>query len=69
MFAPPEDTVAAVKGWLTSYGIHGSRIVHSDNKGWISFDATAEEAEGLLLAEFHEHEHKHGPKVRVGCDR
>jgi tripeptidyl-peptidase-1 len=69
MFAPPEDTVAAVKEWLTSSGIHGSRIVHSDNKGWIAFEATVEEAEALLLAEFHEHEHRESPNLRVGTDR
>ncbi len=69
MFAPHEDTVQAVKEWLTSFGIHDSRIVHSDNKGWLAFDATVEEAERLLLTEFHEHEHQHSSKVRVGCDK
>jgi tripeptidyl-peptidase-1 len=69
MFAPEEETVANIKEWLTGFGIHGSRIVHSDNKGWIAVDVTVEEAEALLLTEFHEHEHKHSPKVRVGCDK
>jgi tripeptidyl-peptidase-1 len=69
MFAPPEDTVAAVKGWLTSSGIDASRILHYDNKGWLAFDATAEEAEGLFGAEFHEHEHSKSPSVRIGCDK
>lgn len=69
MFAPPEDTVAAVKEWLTSSGIHGSRIVHSENKGWIAFEASVEEAEALLLAEFHEHEHTESANLRVGTDR
>jgi tripeptidyl-peptidase-1 len=69
MFAPLEDTVAAVKGWLTSSGIDASRILHYDNKGWLAFDATAEEAEGLFGAEFHEHEHSKSPSVRIGCDK
>ncbi|KAL1979563.1 hypothetical protein VTN96DRAFT_5563 [Rasamsonia emersonii] len=69
MFAPTEETVEAVKEWLTSFGIHHSRIVHSDNKGWLAFDATVDEAERLLLTEFHEHEHKHSSKVRIGCDK
>ncbi|MCJ1355544.1 MAG: hypothetical protein MMC33_005536 [Icmadophila ericetorum] len=69
MFAPPEETVNAVREWLTSFGIHDSRIVHSDNKGWLAFDATVDEAERLLHTEFYEHEHKHTPNVRVGCDQ
>jgi tripeptidyl-peptidase-1 len=69
MFAPLEDTVVAVKEWLTSYGIDSLRIVHSDNKGWIAFDATAKEAEGLLLTEFYGYEHKYSSKVRVGCNK
>ena len=69
MFAPEEETVANIKAWLTGFGIHDSRVIHSDNKGWIAVDVTVEEAEGLLLTEFHEHEHKHSPKVRVGCDK
>lgn len=68
MFAPAEESVQAVRGWLTIFGIHESRVVHSDNKGWIVFDATVEEAEKLLLAEYYEHEHRHSPRIRVGCD-
>ena len=69
MFAPSEETVAAVKGWLTSSGIDVSRIFHYDNKGWLAFDATTEEAERLLSAEFHEHEHTKSANVRIGCDQ
>jgi subtilase family serine protease len=69
MFAPPEETVSAVMDWLTSSGIHRDRLVHTDNKGWIAFDASVQEVEGLLLTEFYEHEHKHSEKIRVGCDK
>ncbi|KUJ11542.1 subtilisin-like protein [Mollisia scopiformis] len=68
-FAPEEETVANIKEWLTDFGIHGGRIVHSENKGWIAVDVTVEEAESLLLTEFHEHEHKLTSKIRVGCDK
>jgi tripeptidyl-peptidase-1 len=68
MFAPAEESVKAVREWLIMFGIHESRIVHSDNKGWIAFDATVEEAEKLLLTEYYEHEHRHSPRIRVGCD-
>ena len=68
MFAPAEETVQAVREWLLMFGIHDSRVVHSDNKGWLAFDATVEEAEKLLLTEYYEHEHRHSSNVRVGCD-
>ncbi|KAH6681702.1 peptidase S8/S53 domain-containing protein [Halenospora varia] len=67
-FAPVDEAVEAVKEWLHNFGIHHSRVVHSDNKGWLAFDASVDEAERLLLTEFHEHEHKHSAKIRVGCD-
>jgi tripeptidyl-peptidase-1 len=69
MFAPEDDTVNAVRDWLISTGIHPSRLVHSDNKGWLAFEASVEEAESLFLTEYYEHEHQHSSKVRVGCDR
>jgi tripeptidyl-peptidase I len=69
MFAPEDEIVQAVKEWLLSSGIHDSRVVHSENKGWLAFDASIEEAERLLLAEFHEHEHPDTSKTRVGCDK
>jgi len=68
MFAPPEETVSIVKEWLNFYGIDNTRIADFDNKGWLAFDASVEEVERLLLAEFHEHGHKYSSKVRVGCD-
>lgn len=68
-FAPEEEAVASIKEWLTDFGIHGARIVHSENKGWIACDVTVEEAESLLLTEFHEHEHKLTSKIRVGADK
>jgi tripeptidyl-peptidase-1 len=69
MFAPDHGIVKAVKEWLIYSGIHDSRIVHSDNKGWLAFDASVEEAERLLLTEFYEHEHPDTSKIRVGCDK
>ncbi|KAI9742807.1 MAG: hypothetical protein M1818_003536 [Claussenomyces sp. TS43310] len=59
-FAPTPETVATVRTWLVSSGIADERITHSDNQGWLAFDATAEEAENLLHAEYHEY---HVPKA------
>lgn len=67
-FAPEEATVSSIKKWLEEFGIHGSRIVQSDNKGWIAVDVTVEEAEALLDTEYYEHEHATSSSVRVGCD-
>ncbi|KAI9712697.1 MAG: hypothetical protein M1820_001318 [Bogoriella megaspora] len=55
-FQPPAETVAAVKSWLVDAGITSKRITHSDNKGWLAFDATTAEAEKLLQTEYHEFE-------------
>jgi tripeptidyl-peptidase-1 len=68
IFAPADEAVEAVKAWLISSGIADGRIVHSDNKGWLAFDASVEEAERLLKAEYYEHEHRSSMNVRVGCD-
>lgn len=68
MFAPSDTAVQAVREWLINSGIHDSRIAHSDNKGWLAFDATVEEVENLLHAEYYEHEHRHSENLRVGCD-
>ncbi|PYH95640.1 subtilisin-like protein [Aspergillus ellipticus CBS 707.79] len=68
LFAPSNEAVEAVREWLIASGIDSSRVVHSDNKGWLAFDAYAHEAERLLLAEFHEHESAASSRIRVGCD-
>lgn len=68
-FAPADEAVEAVKEWLRGSGIADSRIVHSDNKGWIAFDGFAEEAERLFKTEYYEHEHKANSNIRVGCDQ
>lgn len=69
MFSPSEEAVEAVREWLDSAGIHNSRVVHSDNKGWLAFDAYAHEAENLFLAEFYEHEHMSTDSIKIGCDK
>lgn len=68
IFAPADETVEAVKAWLVSAGISASRIVHSENRGWLAFDASVEEAERMLKTEYYEHEHSSSTRVRVGCD-
>lgn len=69
MFAPSQEAVDSVREWLESSGIDRSRVVHSDNKGWIAFDAYAHEAERLFLAEFYEHKHVSSSSMKIGCDK
>ena len=66
-FAPSQDSVDAVKDWLTTSGISGDRISQTDSFGWLKFDATVGEAEGLLKTEFYRHEHDTG-KPHIACD-
>lgn len=68
MFAPSEKAVVDVRNWLISSGIADDRIVHSDNKGWLAFDATAAEMESLLNAEYYNFEHSSADRVAVACD-
>ena len=67
-FAPSAATVNAVREWLVSTGIDHRRITVSDNRGWIAFDATVEEAEDLLGAQYHEYGHSDEDKYTLGCE-
>jgi tripeptidyl-peptidase-1 len=69
VFSPDEKTINAVKKWLTNFGISSSRITRSDNQGWLAFDATTEEAEGLLHTEYHAYEHVPTGTMSPACDR
>lgn len=69
MFAPSEEAVEELRQWLHASGIEPARIVHSENKGWLAFDAYAHEAENLFLAEFHEHTHMGTSSMKIGCDK
>ena len=68
-FAPAEETIEAVKEWLHSSGIHPDRIAHSDNKGWLAFDATAAEMEDLLHTEYYAYEHAEQGTTATSCEQ
>jgi tripeptidyl-peptidase-1 len=69
MFSPSAETVAAVKQWLVNSGISANRVTHSDNKGWLAFDASAAEAESLMGTEYHTYEHSVTGHVATACDQ
>ena len=68
MFAPSEKAVTDVRNWLITSGISDKRIVHSDNKGWLAFDATTEEMENLVHAEYYNFGHSSADRLAVACD-
>ncbi|KAL1615957.1 hypothetical protein SLS56_011628 [Neofusicoccum ribis] len=56
-FAPSSETVDTVKSWLASAGIATERVKTSQGLNWIEFDATVDEAESLLMTEYHVYHH------------
>ena len=67
-FAPNVQTIRAVREWLISAGIPGDEITIADNKGWLAFDATVEQAETLFRAQYYTHNHHETDKYTIGCD-
>ena len=69
LFSPSEEAVTAVLTWLESSGISKQRIVHSDNKGWLAFDAKMDEVERLLETEYYRYEHLISGGNTIACDQ
>lgn len=65
-FAPRPETVEVVTAWLEAAGISPERIHQSQSLGWLKFDATVNEAQNLLKAEYHRYQHSSG-KPHVAC--
>lgn len=53
MFAPTAETVETITQWLSSTGISMTRVQTSASRGWMSFEATVDEAERLLNTQYH----------------
>lgn len=66
-FAPKQESVDAVTEWLKNSGIAPERISKSQSMGWLQFDATVAEAEGLLKTRYYLHRHKLTGKPHVAC--
>ena len=67
-FAPSIESVEAVIEWLSSSGISSEGISTSQSMGWLKFDATVGQAEGLLKTQYFRHEHTTG-KPHIACDK
>jgi tripeptidyl-peptidase-1 len=66
LFAPADDTFAAVHSWLVDMGIDPSEIRQYTNKGWLAMDVPVSKAEELFQTQYHEHEQDGA--IRIGCD-
>ncbi|RPD56645.1 subtilisin-like protein [Lentinus tigrinus ALCF2SS1-7] len=66
-FAPSDETVARVTEWLVQSGIGKERLRMSPSKGWIAFNATVEEVEDLIDAEYHVYTHEESGAEQIGC--
>ncbi|KAH8671471.1 putative protease S8 tripeptidyl peptidase I [Xylariales sp. PMI_506] len=66
-FKPSDKSVEAVREWLASHDI--LHVTHSDNKGWLAFDAPASKVESLLRTEFYEHEDKETGGIIPATDK
>ncbi|EGO26347.1 hypothetical protein SERLADRAFT_436158 [Serpula lacrymans var. lacrymans S7.9] len=66
-FAPSHDSIDTIHSWLMHSGIQPERIKLTQSKGWIKVDATVEEAESLLQADFRVYTHETG-KEHVACE-
>ncbi|KAI1455382.1 Pro-kumamolisin, activation domain-containing protein [Annulohypoxylon moriforme] len=68
LFAPAAETVELVREWLEDVGISKDRVSQSVNKGWLQFDASTEEAEGLLKTKYHIYQHRDTRSQKVACE-
>ncbi|THH29362.1 hypothetical protein EUX98_g4824 [Antrodiella citrinella] len=67
LFRPSDQTISAVKEWLTSSGILDHRLRLSPSKGWIEFNATTAEVEELLQTEYHVYFHPETGAEQISC--
>ena len=56
-------------GWLTDSGFATDRVVQSKNRGFLTFDATVRELEGLLKTEYHLYKHTSMDDTMIACDQ
>lgn len=57
-----------MKEWLILAGIAHERIDQTQSLGWLSFDATVDEAENLLKTKYHVYEHEETGHPYVACE-
>ncbi|KAI1214352.1 subtilisin-like protein [Annulohypoxylon truncatum] len=67
-FEPAEASFKAIKDWLVEAGIPSRNISQSSNKQWVRFDASVDQVEKLLMADYHVWEHASTGVKDIACD-
>lgn len=67
-FAPTDKTVKIVQNWLIDSGIDRSRIRLTSSRGWLNFNATVNEVEGLLDCQYRVYRHTGGIEHLGKCN-
>ncbi|KAF8583812.1 subtilisin-like protein [Ramaria rubella] len=65
-FSPAPDTIDTIRTWLVESGVAADRLRLSPSRGWLLFNASIEEVEGLLDAEYKVYRHGSGAE-HVAC--
>ena len=68
MFAPSQQTVESVHGWLVDSGVYSSGIFTTNGNSWVRFDASVFELEKLLKTEYKVYEHETGQR-HIACEK
>ncbi|QKX54466.1 uncharacterized protein TRUGW13939_01552, partial [Talaromyces rugulosus] len=68
-FAPSDETASCVHDWLARAGIDKSRILHTENKGWLAFEATGSEVENLLKTQYYNYKNTITGQKAVACEK
>ena len=68
MFRPSDESVSSVLEWLVMAGVSRDRIVESNNRGWLTFNATGEESEELVMMEYYEYQDSGTGQTGIACD-
>lgn len=68
LFSPAPESITSVRDWLVEAGIDIARHKISASKTWYKFNATVQEVEELIQAEYHIFGHKNTDQEQVACD-
>ncbi|KAJ5890471.1 Rattus norvegicus CLN2 is a lysosomal protease Precursor [Penicillium subrubescens] len=68
-FAASDYTIAQVKSWIVQSGVSDARISLNKNKGWLSFTATAKEAEELLQTQYFQYQNMETGQWVCACEQ
>ena len=68
-FAPTDESLSAVKHWLTEEGLPEEEIFYSADKSWIKVQTTVQKAQELLKTQYHVFEDTANGHKQLACDK